>query len=258
MKVRANGLSLPDLDTLAALETGRYWTPAKRPSEPSYRPAINNGYWAEDILTNGLVLYVPAWLYSGAKFPSVDAYHHTCTATSPTWGLQGRTFDGNDNITIPWTDTSILTNCTIELWISRASWALPATEEEIMQIGDTPADGDNAMYLSFHPVVGLHFRSGIVTGGNYIAYNMASEATGYHHVIITKAGTVATIVVDGDEKVSGTVATITVVNNPLYIGTWEDTTLGLNALIGEARIYNRALSLAGAQHNRSVTRWRYA
>jgi hypothetical protein len=109
MRVLANGLSLPDLDTLAALETGRYWTPAKRPSEPSYRPAINNGYWAEDIITDGLVLYVPLWLYSGSKFPSVDAYKHTCTVTGATWGLQGGDFNSAtpDYIEIPASSTQL-------------------------------------------------------------------------------------------------------------------------------------------------------
>ncbi len=118
MRVRANGLCLPDLDTLAAMETGRYWTPAKRPGEPLYCPAINNGLWAEDIITNGLVLYVPCWLYSGGKFPSVDAYHHTCTVTGATWGLQGRTFNGTSaKILIPDATSLDVSQITAEIWI---------------------------------------------------------------------------------------------------------------------------------------------
>ncbi len=38
----------------------------------------------------------------GTTFRSYDAYHHLCTPTGTTWGIQGRTLDGaSDIITVP-------------------------------------------------------------------------------------------------------------------------------------------------------------
>ncbi len=61
----------------------------------------------EFILDPTLALYTLLWKRDGATFMSDDQRGHLCTVTGATWGLQGRTFDGTDDvITIP-TATSL-------------------------------------------------------------------------------------------------------------------------------------------------------
>jgi hypothetical protein len=257
MKVRANGLSLPDLDTLAALETGRYWTPAKRPGEPLYRPAINNGYWAEDIITDGLRLYVPLWLYSGAKFPSVDAYHHTCTKTGVTWGLQGGTFNGTS-------DYVSLTNSifdfaaedfAIELWLRLSAidrW------HGVVRHGTMSSAGYSLHIISVNQLAFYTSQSGATQ------YTISAEtyaANILYHVFVLRVGSTVRLFRNGVEHTysatgvhidpATTIAALEIGRNP----SWGSDTYGL---IGEVRLYNRALSLAEIQQNYNATRWRYA
>lgn len=206
---------------------------------------------------DGLVLYLPLWHpeLSGSPFLSKDLNAHSCTVYGTTWGLQGRSFDGTDDyITIPWTDTSILTEATIELWISRASWALPASEEAITQIGDIYDVATNAMYLSFHKAVGVHFRRG---NGNYLSYNAASEAPGFHKIDIVVTATTGTLYFDAVSKDFKSISSCGAVNNPLYIGIRESLAYDFTGLIGEFRISNRAFSLTELLHNYQATKWRY-
>ena len=247
MKVRANGLSLPDLDTLAALETGRYWTPAKRPSEALYRPAVNNGYWAEDIITDGLVLYVPLWLYSGAKFPSVDAYKHTCTVTGATWGLQGRTFDGATTvITVPTNAAFGGTTLSFGGWVKPTSTFLSNYRKIIES-----SDGLFALYTDI--------TTGKFTGvPNPGLSTTTAVADQWYYVMLTVVGSSAKLYVNGALETTG-VASLADSSRSVVIGR-----RGASAIqywlgtIGGLFIYNRGLALAEYQHNRNVTRWRYA
>src|SRR3990167_5915362 len=49
-------------------------------------------------LDPSLVLYLPLWKKDGSSFMSDDAYGHLATVTGATWGSQGRTFDGVDDL----------------------------------------------------------------------------------------------------------------------------------------------------------------
>lgn len=55
-----------------------------------------------DIKDPSLALYIPAWYQdsetTGSTIISKDINRHSCTVTGATWGLQGRTFDGTDDI----------------------------------------------------------------------------------------------------------------------------------------------------------------
>lgn len=251
----------PEIDSLAALETGRYWTPAARPSEPKYRPAINNGYWAEDILTNGLVLYAPLWLYSGGKFPSVDVYMHTCVVSGPTWGLQGRTFDTvpDDYITCGANPVlNLRTKATWEYWInhsyasggyvclsSKGNWTFIAEK----------SNGTILFYLD-----GVN---------NWVASGPVLQDA-WHHLVCTydkdAGANNQRIYIDGGDSLQ-TTATGTAVDaeaEALHIGVRTDNnlittpaSLYYQGVMGEVREYNRALSLAEVQHNYNATRWRY-
>ncbi len=262
MKVRANGLSLPDLDTLAALETGRFWTPAKRPGEPLYRPAINNGYWAEDIITDGLVLYVPLWLYSGSKFPSVDAYKHTCTVTGATWGLQGRTFDGIDN-KIGLNDNNessalnfTSSNFTVGIWVKLD---VVNIRQELVSRGYDFLDGWTCeVYNNF--LAGRISQAAAQQVPSSTAGDVSAGVWCLLHFIrnglrftFYRNGLKLTNSADPDIINPASTATAT------QIGIFGNG-IGspLDGIAGEVCIYNRALTLLEIQHNYLATKWRYA
>jgi hypothetical protein len=67
------------------------------------------------------------------------------------------------------------------------------------------------------------------------------------------------VVVDNVWGVGGAYTTAIATNaNPLGIMSEGDKAYFLSGDVGEVRIYNRGFSVAEVQHNRSVTRWRYA
>lgn len=45
-----------------------------------------------------LALYLPLYELDGSSFTSRDAYGHLCAVTGATWELQGRLFDGTDDV----------------------------------------------------------------------------------------------------------------------------------------------------------------
>jgi len=254
MKVRANGLSLPDLDTLAALETGRYWTPAKRPGEALYRPAINNGYWAEDILTNGLVLYVPLWLYSGSKFPSVDAYKRTCSVTGATWGIQGRTFDGvTDKIAVV---NIYQTRITLMAWVKSTDITQTYRGIAVQPYSTESKDPwhEYGLAVEAAQTPSMH----IATGGVRSSASGSNALTTWTHLAGVYDGASITLYVNG---VAGTPVLKTGdINNygrVFTIGRFLTET-SFKGLIGEVMLYKRALTTAEITHIYNATRWRYA
>jgi hypothetical protein len=245
MKVRANGLSLPDLDTLAALETGRYWTPTKRPGEALYRPAVNNGYWAEDIITDGLVLYVPLWLYSGAKFPSVDAYKHTCTKTGVTWGPQGGSFDGSTSkITFP--SLCLGTEYTIFIWLKLA---------EIKNQVFASLSSNAAAWIGARDATTLHSS---VSGELELDFTFATMSLStWYFVIFRRTGGLLHCYLNTVESSTGGLAQTAALTID-QLGYYFTGGAEFHGTEGKILAYNRALSLAERVHTYNVTRWRFA
>lgn len=253
IKVRSNGQSLDDYVREAALFNSKANDLAE--IEPAYYPGVNNGYPPDDIILNGLVLYAPLWQSKGSKFKTIDPYHHTCTATSPTWGLQGRTFSSGKYITIDAVPAVLQGNpaFTLEAWFNVSS----------LLNGGFIGWGNRANYQSTW--IGVRNNTSLWYGG----YN-----ADYYYDIISLLNTWVHAVVTYDGK--GPSGTMLLYINGAYIETRSITftfNLGttyfligrdvaggndLTGKVGEVRIYNRILTLAEIQHNYLVTRWRYA
>jgi len=268
MKVRANGLSLPDLDTLAAIESssplfmppgvlGRNWTPTKRPGEPLYRPAVNNGYWAEDIITNGLVLYVPCWLYSGKKFPSVDAYKHTCTVTGAAWGLQGRTFGGVSDYIALGTNTALKLEDGTAL--SYILWVYVHTLQDAMLVGAVTSATDS---------LGVGLQGG---GANFRLNKFGVEyaPASFNVPANTRTCLGVSYTINSDLVYYKNGAAITTTTWAQTFTSAAQKTLGghyfsgslsqpFDGVIGEVFGFNRFLTAAEHAHVYNTTRWRYA
>lgn len=247
----------PELDDLAALETGRYWTPAHSPSEPLYRPAVNNGHWAGDILTNGLVLYIPMWLYSGAKFPSVDAYHRICTVTGATWGLQGRSFNGSNQ--------KIVTNAALAAPIGAAAralivWFKPGrvTDNEGFVFWGGQAANNPFYIMKESANIGIGNWGGV---GETMTADDPLEADKWYLGAALFDGVTATFHLFGSSGLIETVSASRSFNTSstvVSIGCLATQYNYFQATIGEVAIYTSALSLAEITHSYNATRWRYA
>lgn len=208
-----------------------------------------------------LVLYLPLYELDGASFASRDAYGHLCTVTpissGPTWGLQGRTFDGIDDKILSGVSPVSLTNkVTILVWYKPA--------------------GITGLKSLFQ-------YCGVASGGIVINMNQsgAGSAEGYLQVgtswkqsnVILGASSIGTwtclhLTYDGATFQMGedlTFPTGASISGNLSRQTDPIATIGCQfgggqyayGVIGEVFIYSRALTIQEVQHKYLATKWRY-
>ncbi len=227
------------------MKTGIYW------QDPKY--ALKPG--RDFIRDPSLVLDLPLYKLDGASFMSRDAYGHLCVVTGALWRPQGRDFDGNDDyidcgggIGLPIGNS----DRTIELWVkpdTLANWTgfflygtLAAGGAILFYTG---SDGDRLL-LGRH---GLSVTSSLVL------------TTGvFQHIVATvSAGDQVNFSLDGQHAGPYTLSGIDTTLNVTYIGmgggACDDP--NMDGLIGEVRIYSRALTPLEIQHNYLATKWRY-
>lgn len=208
------------------------------------------------IFDPSLVLYLPLHELDGVAFQSKDAYRHPCTATGAIWRPTGRYFDGTDDYIAAGNHTAI-NNCkTVEAWFqsTRAS-----TEQGIVSryLDNTNRwlivirASDNKIKM-FHP-----------PASNYII--QSDNAIGgdgeWHHMAVTYDGTLQMYV---DSYLQASTSTYDPLGEgdggTVHIGTYfynSATTGEFRGLIGEVRVYNRALTPLEIQRNYLATKWRY-
>lgn len=233
-----------------------------------FEPPIINGLMQTDISINGLarppvlngcVLYLPLYhsaLSNPDSFKSLDAYQHTCSVTGALWRPNGRAFDGDDKINCGNAESlNLLSAVTLDLWLK----APFSTGTKILVAKDHDSEG-RAWALSIESSGYLDFWGG---GG----VGMTPSNTKYgndvwtHIMAVYISGTSLTYYVNGvaagqDTSVPDMVSTTTEVmigarsytGSPLYLES---------GIIGEVRIYGRALSPLEIQRIYLLTKWRY-
>jgi hypothetical protein len=208
---------------------------------------------------DGLVLYAPLWHpeLSGSPFLSKDLNAHTCTVTGATWGLQGRTFNGTSDY-IDCGSNGVLFpsgDLTIEAWIQK--------NDALTEAGIVNCYASNKGYdLTIFGDNNFLFRYWASDGHAqlYAAFPAASPfaINTWFHLVVGRSGDTLVGWVNCNALTPVAVTgTLVVPAVSLRIGSQQGAQY-LKGLEGEVRIYNRALSLAEVQHNRNVTRWRYA
>ena len=156
----------------------------------------------------------------------------------------GLEFDGNDD----WIDMgsagfNVVTG-SLGLWVKKsASWDV-ATEQILFQIGDY-GDVGNALYLSIHETVGLHFRRG---SGNYLNYQASDNfnTDQWYYIVAIWNSTSGKLYVDGVEVDADTLNAGGIITNP-RIGASKSGTLFFAGVIDDVRVYNQVLSLVRIQ-----------
>lgn len=240
-------------------------------SEPKYRYAISNGLDPYGFSVNGLVLYLPLWALkpSGSTtIESVDAYRHTCGVTGALWSPNGRAFDGNDDY-IDFLGTlgpmKLSGTGTLEVWVY--SEEPNNTSSALVSFGDN--DADTVLYLGI--VNGLIWGNARVAGVSQWAFDSDAQVDDFQkwtHMVLVQDGTEPVMYFNGSLETS----TYTVSTDKTL---WLDGIAGIDnarvgnrykggaasypfeGTIGEARIYNRALTAAEIAYNRNTTIWRY-
>lgn len=209
------------------------------------------------IFDPSLVFYLPLCELDGNSFMSGDACGHTCTVTGALWRLGGREFDGVDDKIDCGQDASLeLEQFTLEAWVK------PGTDVSDFRAILTKETGysDRNFWLAIYQTTGyLCFRLTVSGVSKACDSTKAINDENWHHVLATYDKNYMRLYLDASEierqAETGTPDTST---SNLYIG-YEmptDPRVFLN-LIGEVRIYRRALTPQEIQRNYLGTKWRY-
>ncbi len=196
------------------------------------------------ITTNGLVLYLP--LYStdlqGSSITSKDSSQTLCDVTGAVWGNKGRTFDGSDDVILCGDGTSLdlITAMTLEAWVKIGK--VTGTYQFIMGRDD----GTNRSFYLQQLLTGMSagFWSSNVNK-NISAGTTLIIATWYHFVV-TYDKVSLKIFTNGVLDCAPLAETGNIDNDNVSftIGARDTSPVDrdFQGIIGEARVYNRALS----------------
>ena len=214
-----------------------------------------------DMRDPSLVLYLPLWYphgdMTGSTIYSYDKNRHSCTVTGATWGLQGRTFDGTDDkILVP--DATIL-DCasafTGEIWLRVAT-----TQDNKGILAKD--DGVTNTYKFRTGQIGNTTKVVFILAASGGQINLVSTSVYndnvFHHIVGTYDGTNVRLFFDGNEEDSDTTSgNIVTTSADVLLAYYNVAGTFFNCVIGEVRIYNRALNLSELNQNRNATKWRY-
>ncbi len=210
----------------------------------------------------GCVLYLPFWQedMQGATMLSYDQYHHVGTVTGALWTPQGRSFDGDDKLTIP-THTALSPALVISIqgWIKTSKSDIPVGEQfglvEKRQAGESD--------YFFAVLKSGYLRFGLFNGGWGVC-DTTSQDVGdnvFHNVAVTFDVIRGNAVFFVDGIQGDTIALPTTMvqsGEALQFGVLGGGTYWYKGQMGEWMISSRALSAVEIQHNYFVTKWRYA
>lgn len=215
------------------------------------------------ILDPGLVLYLPLYEPDGSSLMSKDHYGHLATVTGTLWTPRGRTFDGVDDIITCGSVSQVdsLTTMTVEAWVKPnvGTFGVADIAAIVSKYGVTDLGGGWISHKAqFYP----WFTGGVQhTSGPSVT---SIDDGNFHHIAGIYDGDYLRIYVDGiQENISAHFPGLTFGTSLYGLSLGARTTLPnpndhfFAGIIGEIRVYNRALSALEVQQNYLKTRWRY-
>ncbi|MBA7660283.1 hypothetical protein ES703_68285 [subsurface metagenome] len=204
------------------------------------------------ILNPNLVLYLPLYKLDGSSFMSKDACGHLCTVTGALWTPQGRKFDGTDD-KIDCGNNSVLNPAdaiTIEVWVYDQT---TATE---MLLSRGARDGTyTGSYIIRDGTGSLTFR---LNDAAFVSNAVVVTQNKWEHVVFTYNKVSVIGYLNGVAGTPKAYATAIASDNYATVLGWgHGAGYYYQGLIGECRIYNRALTPIEIQSIYLATRWRY-
>lgn len=207
------------------------------------------------VFDSSLVLYLPLHKRDGSSFVSDDVYGHLATVNGALWRPDGRYFDGiDDKINLP--DVSPLSptsQITLEAWFN------PARTNTGRVISRFPADYKG--WSLYHGTgIGFQLYAGTSLGEAFSAANTIAQDNWYH-AVGTYDGACMRVYINAGASGIPLARTGSIVYTALQPAIGLDNGAGASqpfkGIIGEARIYSRALTPMEIQHNYLATKWRY-
>lgn len=218
--------------------------------------------WSYNPIPTGCVLYLPLWhpSLSGPVFKDISTGGHTCTVTDATYGVQGRTFDGaNDNIILPLTSSLYPTD-----FVTYIIWAKETQLDSRSAFMGCEAAGNTGVTLHyFHDNTTMQFTVG--SGAVFFSATTTDlpSKTAFTHIAGVNDAVSGTpkvyLYYNGAEK-DNSDSTETIAyegSTPIRIGEKPDGTRDFTGTIGEAYVYNRALSAEEINYHYQHTKWRF-
>ncbi|MBI2852453.1 MAG: LamG domain-containing protein [Chloroflexi bacterium] len=204
-----------------------------------------------------LALYLPLHRLDGASFISKDGYGHLAAVTGVRWTPQGRSFDGVDDwISVPnhaAIDVSAGEHLTLELWFR------PGNLTGSHRLAVKRAGGAKG-YMLLTSGAGVQFATDKADDGTG---DVTSNSTSvlvvdtFYHVVATYDGATQYLYINAQLEDSDAQSGDFSNSEDLNIGRHAVVGQYFAGIIGEFRIYSRALSAPEVQHNYVATKWRY-
>ena len=213
----------------------------------------------EYICSTGLVLHLPLYDMDGGIFKTKDSYGHQATVNGALWRLGGRYFDGVDD-KIDCGNASpldITGNITVEVWFKQETGG--AVVPDLLGKA-TDYTGYGIETNTTNRVV--HFRTGHSGTAWDTSPSYVVSPGSFYHIVGVYDGSYLRLYVNGVEITPATVFSSGLPTNAatVKLGVHYSGDPGIGAFkgdIGEARIYNRALTPLEIQQNYLRTKWRY-
>jgi hypothetical protein len=207
------------------------------------------------------VFYAPLWhpTLAGSPFQSKDKTGHICTVTGATWGGQGRTFDGTNDLIDCGNPTTVnfgTGNFTIGAWAKVTD--ITGTRTFINKGIFSGVEAGYWLFQTSDSIV--HFY---LTDGSVDVEVVSPSAVGInaiHHFMGVRTGTTTALYVDGVQVGTDTQVGFsnTDVALNLYIGARNGILSFMKGNIGEVQFYNRALTPTEVLQCYQSTKWRYS
>jgi hypothetical protein len=225
------------------------------------------------IRDSSLALYLPLWHpdLSVSPFLSKDLNAHSCTVTGATWGNQGRTFDGIDDV-INCGSAAILdtafggdtTGAYTYEWWAKNTIDGPSRGQLVKGVDPTfwgmwTADAAGSLNLYWEIKVTGE------TNDLFVYWTIGDVSTSFNHFMLTGSGRAAAgwTLYKNNSLVSMNINSNTLSSN---VGNTADDLFApgrawgasgyFKGIEGEVWVYNRAKTLA--ESNYLATKWRYS
>jgi len=213
------------------------------------------------IFDPSLVLYLPLNELDGASFMSMDKHRHLATVSGALWTPRGISFDGaDDKISIPANACFALSQAfTLIAWYNPSS--TPASARTLIDL----TNGNTGCCINLNQMPPGGASAGAVSGW---FYDTAWRSVGATSVLtigqwiflgLTYNQVNLTLFTDGQIKTQSAYTGAVSVGStqPCMVGATTASTQFAPGLIGEAWVYNRALTPLEIQRNYLATKWRY-
>ena len=206
------------------------------------------------------VLYLPLGKRDGASFISDDAYGRLATVTGATWGIQGRTFDGIDDlISIP--DHASLDTTgsfSVGFWFKLDTVAV---DQCLLSKEGGSRQQIQVLFISASKYLYSEIWDGTNAPTGLSAVNSIDTVGKWYHAFLVLNKTVdIRFIIDGQPSGSPVTDTTGSIINTQVLQIGKRTTgasVFLDGQVGEVIIVTKAVSLAYAQNHRLATKWRY-